>query len=136
MDKQKPFLIEFPSFGDSLLGYLSVAEQLNDIPFVISRIYWTYYTPQNIMRGGHANIEKELVLIAVSGEIIVNIESIDGTQNQFILDRPYIGLYIPMLCWHTMQYSHNAVQLVIASNIYSEKDYIRDYNVFRSWQLH
>jgi hypothetical protein len=134
MNKQYPFLIQFPSIGDSTLGYLSVAEQLSAIPFEIARVYWTYYTPQNVSRGGHANMEKELVLVAVAGTINVSTELSDGYKHSFVLNSPDIGLYIPKKCWHTMQYSHSAVQMVIASNLYSEADYVRDYQSFLAWK--
>jgi hypothetical protein len=126
-----PYLINFPSIGSAALGYLSVAEEQVLVPFKIQRVYWTYYTPQSVNRGGHANIEKELVLVAVSGSIVVTAELRDGFNNQFVLDSPDKGLYLPKLCWHTMKYTHNAVQMVIASNLYSEADYIRDYEVFK-----
>lgn len=134
MNKSTPFVLEFPSIGDSSLGYLSVAEELSVVPFSIARVYWTYYTPQNVTRGGHANIEKELVLVAVAGTITVTTELQNGAKERFVLDRPDTGLYIPKLCWHTMQYSHNAVQMVLASNLYSEADYIRDYALFATWK--
>jgi dTDP-4-dehydrorhamnose 3,5-epimerase-like enzyme len=133
MENQKPHIIKFCSIGNPSLGYLSVAEQLNNIPFEVARVYWTYYTPQNVTRGGHANIEKELVIVAVSGSITIITESKNGDKETFELSNPDVGLYLPKLCWHTMQYSHNAVQMVIASNLYSEDDYIRDYNNFKSW---
>lgn len=134
MNKQYPFLVQFPSIGDPSLGYLSVAEQLCTIPFEISRVYWTYYTPHNVIRGGHANIDKELLLVSVAGVITVTTEMQDAITHTFILDHPSKGLYLPRLCWHTMQYSENAVQMVIASNLYSEDDYIRDYSLFKSWK--
>jgi len=134
MDNQKPYIIQFSSIGNPSLGYLSVAEQLEHIPFEISRVYWTYYTPQNVTRGGHANIEKELVIVAVGGAISITTELKNGDKETYELSKPDVGLYLPKLCWHTMQYSHNAIQMVIASNLYSEDDYIRDYNIFRSWK--
>lgn len=129
-----PQIISFPSIGESSLGYLSVCEEMSSVPFSIARIYWTYYTPQNVTRGGHANIQKQLVLVAVAGSITVTTEMRDGSKASFVLDHPSKGLHIPQLCWHTMQYSHNAVQMVIASNLYSEEDYIRDYKVFKNYQ--
>jgi hypothetical protein len=126
----RPHIINFPSIGSSELGYISIAEELSLVPFKIQRVYWTYYTPQSVIRGGHANIEKELVLVAVSGIIVVTTELRDGFKQDFILNSPEKGLYVPKLCWHTMKYSHNAVQMVIASNLYRESDYIRDYNFF------
>lgn len=127
-----PFLIEFKSIGSSALGYISVAEQLNEVPFLIERVYWTYYTPENVERGGHANIEKQLVLVAVSGSITIETETKEGKIAVFKLTHPREGIFLPPLCWHKMKYSHNAVQMVIASNCYSENDYIREYDVFKN----
>ena len=75
-----------------------------------------------------------MVLIALAGRIIVNTEMPDGSLNVFVLDKPDMGLYMPKLCWHTMQYSHNAVQLVVASSLYNETDYIRSYEDFKALQ--
>ncbi len=71
--------------------------------------------------------------MAVAGSIKVTIESWDGQENSFFLDDPKKGLFIPKLSWHTMQYSHNAVQLVLASTLYRQEDYIRDYEQFKSF---
>lgn len=129
-NQEYPRIIKFDSIGSSSLGYISIAEQMVNIPFEIKRAYWTYFTPQNVSRGGHANIEKQLVLVAVAGIITVTAEMQNGSRLLFELNKPDIGLYLPKLCWHTMKYSHNAVQLVLASNHYSQSDYIRDYNNF------
>jgi dTDP-4-dehydrorhamnose 3,5-epimerase-like enzyme len=135
MKNQKPHILQFSSIGNPSLGYLSVAEQLEHIPFEIARVYWTYYTPQNVTRGGHANIEKELIIVAVSGTITVTTELMNGYSEIFELNKPDVGLYLPKLCWHTMLYSHNAVQMVIASNLYSESDYLRDFNEFKNYEI-
>ena len=130
----RPYLLSFPSIGDASLGFLSVAHQLSDIPFEITRVYCTYHTPQDVTRGSHANIEKELVLVALAGTITITTEMQDGNKQTFVLDHPSRGVYLPKLCWHTMQYSENAVQMVMASNLYSEDDYIRDYSLFKIFQ--
>lgn len=133
---QLPYIIEFDSIGSSGIGYISVGEEFDKIPFKIKRAYWTYYTPQSVIRGGHANIEKELVLVAVAGSITVTTECKSGEKSTFKLEGPNQGLYMPKLCWHTMQYSHNAVQLVLASTVYGQDDYIRDYGQFKSFGPH
>ena len=130
MSTYKPIIIDFPKIGNSPEGYISVAEKKN-LPFDVKRIYWTYFTPENIERGGHAHIELEQILIAVSGIISVSIETFSGTKSKFILDCPNKGLYIPKKSWRTMKYSHNAVQICIASMCYSESDYIRNYSDFQ-----
>ena len=131
MDLTKPFIIQFPKIGNSSLGYISLAEKEN-LPFIPKRIYWTYYTPEDIERGGHSHNNLQQVLVSVAGKIIVNIELKNGEKNEFILDSPNIGLFIPKMCWRTMKYSHNAVQLCIASIEYTESDYIRRYEDFKN----
>lgn len=126
---KKPRLITFPKIGDSVQGYISIAENQN-LPFEVNRVYWTYFTPESVERGGHAHYHLEQILVAVAGSIIINIELGDGTKNEYTLNKPHFGLYIPKMCWRTMKYSHNAVQMCIASRIYEEKDYIRDYETF------
>ncbi|MEO7561814.1 MAG: FdtA/QdtA family cupin domain-containing protein [Ferruginibacter sp.] len=127
---QEPYLMEFPKIGNSSLGYISVAENAT-LPFEVKRIYWTYYTPENVERGGHAHYELEQVLVAVAGKIIVGVEMLDGKKFEFVLDNPNIGLYIPKGVWRTLKYTHNAVQMCIASCVYKESDYIRDYEDFK-----
>jgi len=94
-------------------------------------VFWTYYTPEEVVRGRHAHYKTEQVLIALAGRIIVNIEMPDGEKMIFTLDKPNVGLYVPPHCWHTMQYSHSCVQLVLASSKYDESDYIRKYEDFK-----
>jgi len=130
MDSQlKPQLIEFNKIGSLELGFLSIAEG-NSIPFEVKRLFWTYHTPEEIVRGRHAHHNTEMILLAMSGRIIVNTEMPDGSKDSFVLDRPNLGVYMPKMCWHTMLYQHNAVQLVVASTEYNESDYIRSYDEF------
>ena len=126
-----PYLIDFPSIGNGNEGYISVAQAQEKIPFNIQRIFWTYYTPESIVRGRHAHHRTEQVLIAVTGKIIVTTETRDGKSDIFVLDTPNKGVYIPPDAWHRMQYSHTAVQLVLASTKFDESDYIRDYEQFK-----
>ena len=129
MNIEKPHVIEFPKIGDSVQGYISVAENSN-LPFEAKRIYWTYYTPESVKRGGHAHYDLQQILLAVCGKIIVNIEMPDGSKEEFVLENPNQGLFIPKMAWRTMKYTHNAVQVCIASMAYTESDYIRDYETY------
>lgn len=123
-----PVLLDFPANGSSEIGYLAVAERL---PFVLRRVFWTYFTPHNVTRGRHAHHQTEMVIIAVNGKIRLTAELLSGEQFYFVLDSPVQGVYLPPLCWHTMEYSHDAVQLVLASTDYAASDYIRQYSEFR-----
>lgn len=131
-----PYLIQFPKIGDPDIGYISVTESCDLVPFRVQRIFWTYFTPESIVRGRHAHYTTAQVLIAVAGRIIVSTELANGTVKTFRLEDPNIGLYVPPHAWHTMQYSHSAVQVVLASADYDETDYIRNYDDFRRiWQV-
>ena len=126
----KPYLIDFNKIGSPNLGYISVGENHENIPFEIKRVYWTYYTPQDVTRGGHAHYDLEQVIVAVSGTITFNTEDLQGNKVEFILDSPDKGLFIPKLIWRDIKFSHNAVLLCMASEKYIAADYIRDYKTF------
>lgn len=126
----KPELLEFPSKGAGDIGYLAIAAVEAGIPFAIRRVFWTYFTPHNVTRGRHAHYRTEMVIIAVHGRIRLAVETLAGETLQFQLDSPTRGLYLPPLCWHTMEYSHDAVQVVLASTDYDASDYIRSYSDF------
>jgi len=129
-----PYLIEFPAIGRGEIGYIGVAES-KGLPFDVKRVFWTYYTPQDITRGRHAHYETQMILLAVSGKITIRTEMLNGEKEIFILDKPNQGLYMPPLCWHTMEYSHTATQMVLASTPYQEEDYIRSYEDFKNTSL-
>ncbi|RYU76066.1 sugar 3,4-ketoisomerase [Hymenobacter persicinus] len=131
---RKPYLLDFPKLGRADVGYMAVLDGPGVLPFEVKRLFWTYDTPEMIVRGRHAHHQTEQVLVAVAGRILVTTEMPDGEIQLFVLDSPQQGLYVPAHAWHTMQYSRAAVQLVLASTPYSEPDYIRDYATFkRTW---
>ena len=51
----------------------------------------------------------------------------DGFKEQLVLDSPNQEVYLPKYSWHIIQNSQNALQMCVASMVYWEKDYIRDY---------
>ncbi len=130
MDYKEPHLIEFKQMGEPGIGYISVAQN-NQLPFEVKRMFWTYHTPESIVRGRHAHHATEQILIAVTGRIVVTTETAAGDIQTFVLDKPNTGVYVPPNVWHTMQYSHTAIQVVLASTLYDEKDYIRNYEDFK-----
>jgi dTDP-4-dehydrorhamnose 3,5-epimerase-like enzyme len=127
----KPSIIQFPKNGSSDIGFLGIVENGTQIPFDIKRVFWAYFTPDSVVRGRHAHHDTQMILIAAAGRIVVTTEMPNEPIEVFTLEKPNEGLYIPKYCWHTMQYSHNAVQLVLASSNYLESDYIRDYEEFK-----
>lgn len=120
--------------GNSSLGFITVAENMKNIPFEIKRVYWTYYTPQDVVRGGHAHKRLEQLIFAVSGRIEFNTINLDGMEETFVLDSPSKGLYLPRLIWRDIKFSHSAVLLCLASELYDESDYFRDYQDFKNYE--
>jgi dTDP-4-dehydrorhamnose 3,5-epimerase-like enzyme len=134
MNYKEPHIIDFNKLGEPGVGYISVAQN-DKLPFEVKRVFWTYYTPESIVRGRHAHHSTEQILIAVTGRILVTTENAAGDVSTFVLDQPNTGVYIPPNVWHTMQYSHTSIQVVFASSLYDEKDYIRDFNDFKNiWE--
>lgn len=111
-------------------GNLSVIEK-NSIPFEIKRVYYLYDVPSDSTRGGHAHIELQQFLVAISGSFDVVVD--DGKdRKKYHLNRPYKGLYIPNGLWRELEnFSAGAVCLSVVSEVYKEEDYIRDYGDFK-----
>lgn len=110
-------------------GSLIALENLK-IPFEIKRIYYIYDTKPEFPRGAHAHRELEQVLIMMEGscELVLN----DGKNiKNIILNRPDMGIFIGKNMWREMKnFSYGAKLLVLASDFYNEKEYIRDYEEF------
>ncbi len=123
-------LLTFPKVPDDR-GNLSFLESEQHIPFSIQRTYWIYDVPGGEIRGSHAFRETAEVIIALSGSYDVVLH--DGEKEmKFQLNRSYYGLYVPPMTWRTLEnFSTNALALVLASTVYREEDYIRDFEVFR-----
>jgi len=125
----KPTVINLPKILDDR-GNLSYIEELRHIPFKIERTYWIYDVPGGEARGGHAFKVQQEVIIALSGSFDVVVDN--GKEKKiYFLNRSYFGLYIPSTLWREMaNFSTNSLALVVSSTIYSEYDYIRNYDDF------
>lgn len=121
-------LIPIPKIEDPR-GNLSVIEK-NILPYEIKRVYYLYDVPSGAERGGHAHKEQQEFLIALSGsfDVILN----DGTTNQtYTLSKPNQGLLITSGIWRELKnFSSGSVCLVIASDVFQEEDYIREFDEF------
>ncbi len=122
-------IIDLPRFLDAR-GNLSFAEQLNQVPFELQRVYWLYDVPGGESRGGHAYKTNQEFIIALSGSFDVVIDN--GRQKKnFTLNRSYYGLYIPQGLWREMHnFSTNSFALVLSSTQYDPDDYVRNYEEF------
>lgn len=111
-------------------GDIGVVEAGRDIPFVVRRLYYSYNTPNDVVRGGHAHKNLHQFLFAIAGGFDLTLD--DGTNRRtFRLDRPDEGIYICPMVWRDLSnFLPNTVCLVMASEYYDENDYIRNYDEF------
>ncbi|MBE9116799.1 WxcM-like domain-containing protein [Lusitaniella coriacea LEGE 07157] len=122
-------LLCFPEYGTIEQGFLSVAESEKNCPFPIQRTYWVYGCPEGKQRGGHAHRSVHQILICVAGEVEVILDN--GVEKEaFILNNPTIGLHQKPLVWGDLIHKKDSALIVLASEHYSEPEYIRNYNEF------
>jgi acetyltransferase-like isoleucine patch superfamily enzyme len=122
-------IIKLPFFND-IRGDLNVAEYQKQIPFIVKRIFLVHNVPSKEVRGEHAHKKSHQFLICINGS--VNIILNDGKHSiEIPMDNPSFGIYIPPFIWSVQyKFSENVGLLVLASDKYDAKEYIRDYDEF------
>ena len=115
-------------------GNITPVTNLENIPFIIKRIYYLYDMPGGESRGAHAHKKLEQLVIALSGSFDITLD--DGRNKKSIhLARPYMGLHMLPGMWRDINnFSSGAICLVLASELYDEKDYIREYSEFMEYK--
>jgi dTDP-4-dehydrorhamnose 3,5-epimerase-like enzyme len=104
--------------------------QKDFLPFEFKRVYYLFDVPSSAYRGGHSHIVQQELLIALSGSFEVVVQD-SLVKKSFILNKPNVGLLIPTGIWRELQnFSSGAVCLVLASDVFEEADYIRDFDAF------
>ncbi len=122
-------LIDFKTLGDERGSLIAIEEGYN-APFDIKRVYYIFDTKKDVRRGYHAHIDLKQIAIAVKGSCTFVLDN-GKNREDIILDNPNKGLLIEGLIWREMyNFSDDCVLMVIASEHYDKKDYIRDYDVF------
>lgn len=123
-------VIQLPSIKDRS-GNITPVSNDQEIPFSIKRLFYIYDIPGGEDRGAHAHKECHQFLIAASGSFEVLVD--DGRSKRlFQLNRPYIGLHIPPGIWASeINFSSGSICLVLASHLYNENDYLREYEEFK-----
>ena len=128
---EKCQIIDLPIVSDPR-GNLTFIESGHQVPFDIQRVYYLYDVPGGAERGGHAHKGLHQLIIALSGSFDVELD--DGREKKTIqLNRSYQGLYVCPMIWRELSnFSSGSVCMVLASNLYDEDDYYRDYSQFLS----
>jgi len=122
-------IVELPVIHDAN-GNLTFVEGERHLPFPVRRVFYLYDVPGGAHRGGHALKRCDQFIIAISGSFDVILD--DGRERvRLHLNRSHYGLHVTPLTWRELDnFSSNAVCLVLASEVYSEDDYYRDYGDF------
>jgi dTDP-4-dehydrorhamnose 3,5-epimerase-like enzyme len=123
-------IIPLPKINDPR-GNLTFIESNKHVPFDIQRVYYLYDVPGGAERGGHAHKALHQLIIAISGSFDVVLD--DGNETQRVhLNRSHNGLYVCPLIWRELDnFSSGSVCMVLASNLYDESDYCRNYMEFK-----
>jgi len=113
-------------------GNITIVQNGDFLPFEVKRVYYLYDVPSGSERGGHAHKNLHQLIVAASGSFDVILD--DGSKKKIIhLNRPNYGLIVVPGIWREIvNFSSGAICLVLASEIFSINDYIRDYSEFRS----
>ena len=124
-------IIDIPKINNTR-GNIGVIEN-DTIPFDVKRVYYLFDVPSGAKRGGHAHKKLKQVLIAISGSFDVVLKN--GKSKEIVtLNRPDKGLLIENNIWRELEnFSSGSVCLVLASEEFSENDYIRRYKDYLSF---
>ncbi len=123
-------VIDLPRVTDPR-GNLTFLEGGRHVPFDIKRVFYLYDVPTEESRGAHAHWALRQFIICLAGSFDVALD--DGREKARVhLNRPWKGLLIPPMIWAAeVNFDPGSVCLVLASELYNEADYIRDYTEFR-----
>lgn len=123
-------IFDLRKINDPTRGNLTVVEQNKDIPFDIKRAYWIYDVPGGESRGGHAHKTLHQLLVPMSGSFKVVLNN-GIEKKEVLLNHPWQGLLIVPGVWRTLEdFSSGAVCMCLASELYDEEEYIREYDDF------
>jgi len=111
-----------------------VSELEIDYRFETKRIYCISGVPENQSRGAHAHKNLKQIFFAVAGSLELTVT--DGSTSETVeLMAHKEGYYLPAGYWRDLKnFSDDAVCLVLASEHFSEADYIRSYDEYLRWR--
>jgi len=122
-------ILDLPKVADPR-GNLTFIEGEKHVPFEIKRVFFLYDVPTEEGRGAHAHKTLHQFLVCLSGSFDVQLD--DGENRTSVhLNRPWRGLHIPPMVWAAeANFDAGSVCLVLASDVFNESDYIRNYEDF------
>lgn len=113
-------------------GALCVLEVAKDIPFDIKRIFYMFGVSDK-PRGGHAHRTVFQAMIAIHGSCKITASNGECVSS-YILSEPNVTLIVPPGYWCDItEFRNDSILLVLASDLYDECEYIRDYDEFERY---
>lgn len=126
-------LINLPKIGNGD-GMITSINSRDFLQIEINRIFYLYDIPSGESRGAHAHKECHQFIIAATGSFEVQLDD-SKTKRTIVLNQPNMALHILPGIWASeLNFSSGSICLVLASHLYDEADYIRDYNKFVLWK--
>jgi hypothetical protein len=130
ISRRLPQLIAFDCIGDDRLGYIATTQQAERLPFAIKRAFWTYATPDQVVRGNHAHIITHELLVAVAGKLRIEVKTPEGETINYLLDTPDKGLHVSPYTWIRLHFEPGTVMLSLASHDFDVNDYLTDFEAY------
>jgi hypothetical protein len=124
-----PQQIKFKTKGDKN-GSLTSLESFIDVPFDIKRVFYIYGTKENVIRGQHANKNSNFLFSCLVGSCKIKYYY-NSSFHEVLLNDPSVGFFLPNMIWKDMlDFSFNAVLLVLSDTLYDPYEYIKDFKVY------
>ena len=120
-------IVYLPEFYDNRGSLFPIG--FKNLPFAPQRMFYISNVPSGTIRGGHAHKKCKQIFICLNGKIILHLDTVIK-HTQFRLTSLQ-AIYIPPMVWSTQEFYNNGIALVLSSDDYDERDYIRNYNVFK-----
>jgi dTDP-4-dehydrorhamnose 3,5-epimerase-like enzyme len=102
------------------------------------RVFCTADLKKGEARGSHAHHSQTQLLFVIQGEFKITFEN-SREKGEILLNNHSEGIEIPNMTWSTQTPTmDNSVLMVFASDVYEERDYIRDYQEFQrlsNWNI-
>lgn len=127
----KPHLITVPQVN-SKSGILSFMEVDGTLPFDVKQLYWIYDVENEALRGNHAHLNTDRVIVCISGHIDVKIESVTGETYEFELTDPSVVLFYPRMHWIKLTFHKGALAVVGASDTFKNDVTVKDFAAFKN----
>ncbi len=122
-------LINIPKIIDDCNLYF--AQTPDHIPFKVRRVYFITSANTRLPRGFHAHKKNQQAIFCIQGSMKLILDN-GKNKKEVVLDKPNMGVFLDKMIWHEMlDFKKNTILLVLASQIFNEKDYVRDYEKFK-----